>query len=104
MSDAKATTDHAKIRSWVEERGGRPAAVKGTGGGSDPGVLRIDFPGYTGDESLKPITWEEFFEKFEKEKLAFLYQEETKEGNESRFSKLTNRDEAKKTMRAKTMH
>lgn len=102
MSDAKATTDHEKIRSWVEERGGRPAAVKGTGSGDDPGVLRIDFPGYTGDESLKQITWEQFFNKFEKERLAFLYQEETKEGEESRFSKLTNRDEAKKTMRAST--
>jgi hypothetical protein len=102
MADAKVTTDHEKIRSWVEERGGRPAAVKGTGNGDDPGVLRIDFPGYTGDESLTQITWEQFFDKFEKEKLAFLYQEETKEGGESRFSKLTNREEAKKTMKAKS--
>lgn len=101
MSEAKATTDHQKIRSWVEERGGRPAAVKGTGSGDDPGVLRIDFPGYTGEESLKPISWEQFFEKFERESLAFLYQEETAEGDDSRFSKLTNRDEAKKTMRAR---
>ena len=102
MSDAKVTTDHEKIKSWVEERGGRPAAVKGTGSGDDPGVLRIDFPGYTGDESLMQITWEQFFDKFEKERLAFLYQEETKEGGESRFSKLTNREEAKKTMKAKS--
>lgn len=101
MSDAKVTTDHEKIRSWAEERGGTPAAVKGTGSGDDPGVLRIDFPGYTGQESLKPITWEQFFEKFEKEHLAFLYQEETKDGDESRFSKLTNRDEARKTMGAR---
>jgi len=101
MSEAKATTDHEKIRTWVEERGGTPAAVKGTGGGDDPGVLRIDFPGYTGDESLKPISWEQFFDKFERERLAFLYQEETAEGVESRFSKLTNSDEAKQTMRAR---
>ena len=104
MSEAKSTTDHAKIRSWVEERGGRPAAVKGTGSGDDPGILRIDFPGYTGEESLRPISWEEFFNKFEKERLAFLYQEETKEGDDSRFSKLTNREEAQKAMRAKTRH
>ena len=101
MSDAKVTTDHERIRRWAEERGGTPAAVKGTGSGDDPGVLRIDFPGYTGQESLKPITWEQFFEKFEKENLAFLFQEETKDGDESRFSKLTNRDEAKKTMGAR---
>ena len=95
MSEAKQTTDHEKIRSWVEERGGKPAAVKGTGSADDPGVLRIDFPGYTGEESLRQITWEQFFDKFEKEKLAFLYQEETKDGSDSRFSKLTNRENAR---------
>ena len=102
MSEAKATTDHEKIRSWVEERGGKPAAVKGTGSGDDPGILRIDFPGYTGDESLRQISWEQFFEKFEKERLAFLFQEETKEGNDSRFSKLTNREDPEKVKRART--
>lgn len=102
MTQTKQTTDHQKIRSWAEERGGKPAAVKGTGGGDDPGILRIDFPGYTGEDTLREISWEQFFEKFEKEQLAFLYQEETKEGNESRFSKLTNREEAQQTKRAKT--
>ena len=100
MSDAKQTTDHDKIRKWVEERGGKPAAVRGTGSGDDPGVLRIDFPGYTGEESLRQITWEEFFDKFEKERLAFLYQEETKDGDESRFSKLTNREQSRKAKEA----
>jgi hypothetical protein len=95
MSDAKSTTDHLKIRQWVEERGGRPAAVKGTGKGDDPGVLRIDFPGYSGEESLVEISWEQFFEKFERERLAFLYEEETKAGDESRFSKFTDRQKTK---------
>jgi len=97
MSEAKITTDHERIKRWVEERGGKPSAVKETGGKSDPGVLRIDYPGftgegYTGEESLREISWEEFFNKFEKQKLAFLYQEETESGAESRFSKLINRD------------
>ncbi len=102
MSEAKATTDHEKIKRWVEERGGKPAAVKGTGSGNDPGILRIDFPGYIGDESLRQISWEQFFEKFENERLAFLFQEETKEGNDSRFSKLTNREDPEKVKRART--
>jgi len=76
MLEAKATTDHQKIKRWVEGRGGKPAAVKGTSSGDDPGVLRIDFPGYTGEESLREISWEQFFDKFEKEHLAFLYQDE----------------------------
>lgn len=44
--ESKTTTDHKKIKAWVEERGGFPATVKGTGGKDDAGVLRIDFPGY----------------------------------------------------------
>lgn len=92
MADAKVTTDHEVIRKWAEDRGGKPAAVKGTGKGDDPGVLRIDFPGYTGEESLQQITWEQFFDKFEKEHIAFLYQEETEDNNTSRFSKLINRN------------
>src|SRR6476619_2510542 len=91
MSEAKQTTDHEKIRSWVERRGGSPAAVEGTGSGDDPGILRIDFPDYAGEDSLRLITWEQFFDKFEKEGLAFLYQEETKDRSESRFSRITNR-------------
>ena len=90
MADAKSTTDHKLIRKWAEDLGGKPAAVKGTGKGDDPGILRIDFPGYTGEETLEEITWEQFFAKFEKEKLAFLYQEETQEGDVSRFSKMIN--------------
>ncbi|MGH9970627.1 MAG: hypothetical protein ACREBG_22950 [Pyrinomonadaceae bacterium] len=58
-------------------------------------MLRIDYPGYSGEETLEPITWEEFFEAFEKNKLAFLYQEETKGGKQSRFSRLIDRDTAK---------
>lgn len=88
--ESRTTTDHDEIRRWVEERGGRPAAVKSTSGG-DAGLLRIDFPGYRGEDSLEEISWEEFFEKFEQNNLAFLYQDETSGGQESRFSKLVSR-------------
>jgi hypothetical protein len=73
----------------VEERGGHPATVRKTENkGHEPGILRIDYPGYSGKESLQEISWEDFFDKFEKEKLAFLYQDETAGGDCSRFSKL----------------
>jgi len=88
---SKTTTDHQKIRRWTETRGGHPATVKRTASGGDPGVLRIDFPGYSGQESLEEISWKEFFDKFEENSLAFLYQEETKEGQPSRFCKLVSR-------------
>jgi len=89
--ESKTTTDHETIRRWVEERGGRPATVKGTEERDEAGVLRIDFPGYGDDEKLQPISWEEFFQKFEEKQLAFLYQEETSEGKESRFFKFVRR-------------
>lgn len=90
-SQAGATTDHTVIQQWVEARGGNPATVKGTEHGDHVGVLRIDFPGYSGAGTLEEISWDEFFEKFEEAKLAFLCQEETKGGKESRFYRLASR-------------
>ena len=89
---SQTTTDHGEIRRWVDERGGHPARVKGTNKGKTAGVLRIDYPGYSGKDSLEEISWEEFFDGFEKNELAFLYQEETKDGELSRFSKLVDRN------------
>lgn len=92
MSDSQTTTDHDAIRSWVEQRGGVPATVEPTRDGDDVGVLRIDFPDSDGDDSeLTTIAWEEFFAKFEDEKLAFLHQSETKDGSTSRFNKFVSR-------------
>ncbi|HEY6139855.1 MAG TPA: hypothetical protein VI670_19020 [Thermoanaerobaculia bacterium] len=89
MASAKAITDHDEIRRWVEQRGGYPARVRGTGRGSDPGVLRIDYPGYSGEETLERIDWDEFFEWFDRDKLAMLAQ-----GGKSRFSKFVKRGRA----------
>ena len=90
---SKTTTDHDEIRQWAEERGGKPACVKGTGGGGDTGLLRLDFPGYSGAESLQEISWDEFFEKFDDQNLALLYQDETAAGQQSNFNKLISRDD-----------
>ncbi|HEX7082349.1 MAG TPA: hypothetical protein VF329_15175 [Gammaproteobacteria bacterium] len=93
MSESKQTTDHDEIRKWVEERGGRPAHVKGTGDEGDAGLLRITFPGYDDedDEDIEPIEWEDFFRKFDEKKLSFLYQERTSGGELSTFNKFTRR-------------
>lgn len=86
------TTEHETIRKWAEERNGKPASVVGTGDKDDAGLLRIDFPGRRGKGSLKEISWEEFFEKFEEKNLAFLFQDKTAGGKTSRFSKIISRD------------
>ena len=93
-AESKTTTNHEEIRRWVEERGGHPARVKNTESKNSPGLLRIDYPGYSGSDSLEAISWDEFFTGFDENNLAFLYQEQTKDGGKSRFSKLIDRSSA----------
>ncbi|HWO93189.1 MAG TPA: hypothetical protein VNL92_00315 [Dehalococcoidia bacterium] len=96
-SSSKTTTDHEVIRAWVEQRKGHPATVTGTGSSEDAGMLRIDFDEPREDERderLEPISWEQFFEKFEEKKLAFLYQDKLSSGKESRFFKFVSREGA----------
>jgi hypothetical protein len=93
MSSSKTTTDLKKIKKWAEEREGKPSKVKGTEANKGGGVLRINFPGYSGEDTLEEISWEEWYQVFEDRGLEFLYQEETSGGKESRFFKLVNKQE-----------
>jgi hypothetical protein len=91
-SQTQTTVDHDEIRRWVEEHGGRPARVRGTGNG-DAGVLRIDFPGGAGEEALEPISWDEWFRTFDEQRLALVYQERKADGEDSTFAKLVRRED-----------
>jgi hypothetical protein len=93
------TTDHEEIRRWAQERNAKPACVKGTGGKGDAGLLRLDFPGYSGGDSLEHISWDEFFEKFDEQNLALLYQDQTSGGEKSNFNKLVSRETAEENDR-----
>jgi hypothetical protein len=90
MSQATATTDHDTIRRWAESRHGHPAVVKRTQRKGGGGLLRIDFD--PPEESLEEVSWDEFFETFDKNGLAFLYQDETSSGRKSRFNKFVDRN------------
>jgi len=100
-SSSKTTTDHNEIRKWAEACGGLPVTVRGTGDGDEPGVLRIDFPGGTGSDRFEEISWDEWFEKFDENNLAFLYQDHKADGEESTFFKLISRETAKEKERGK---
>ena len=91
-SSSRILTDHEEIKRWAEERGAKPAAVESTGGGADPGIIRLDFPGYSGSGSLEEIEWDEWFEKFDDNNLALIVQEQTANGQKSNFNKLVSRD------------
>jgi hypothetical protein len=88
----RVLTDREEIRQWAEERGARPARVKGTGGDGDVGIIRLDFPGYTGEDSLEPISWDDWFRKFDESNLALIVQDVTASGERSNFNKLVSRE------------
>lgn len=90
---SNTTTDHDFIRQWAEQRGAKPACVKGTGRKGDTGMIRLDFPGYSGGDSLQPIKWDEWFDRFDANHLALVYQDKTASGQTSNFNKLVRREE-----------
>ena len=70
------TINHEEIRGWIEARNGKPAQFKGTAGGEDenaPGILAVLFPDDRTETSLETLSWEQFFEKFERGSLVFEY-------------------------------
>lgn len=85
---SEVTTDHDTIRKWAESKGGKPAAVDRTHKGGDVGIIRIMFPDNPQSEhdSLVEISWEEFFNEFDKRELALIYEKD------SLFSKIVGRD------------
>lgn len=94
---SKTTTNHDEIRRWVEKNGGYPARVKATGRGkNDPGILRVDYPGFSGQDTLVKMDWDQWFEAFDDNGLAFVYQPST------RFSKLVARSGSRSSTPAKT--
>lgn len=99
MSGTNVTWDHDEIRQWAEERGAHPARVRGTGRRGDVGMIRLDFPGFSGARSLEPIEWDEWFESFDENNLALVYRDTTAAGARSNFNKLVGRENVEADMR-----
>jgi ferritin-like metal-binding protein YciE len=91
---AEPLTDHERIRRWADERSAHPACVRGTGGKGGIGMIRLDFPGYSGADSLDPISWDQWFQAFDENGLALSVQEKTTHGQRSNFNKLVSRETA----------
>ena len=85
------TTDHEVIRQWAQSRKAVPATVPGTEHGDHLGVLRFDFPGYSGD-TLTEVSWEQWLDTFDKRRLNFIYQEKLSSGKPSNFFQLESPD------------
>jgi len=67
--------------------------IKGTEKGKEGrGVLRTDFAGFKGGDTLEEVSWDEWYKVFKSRNFEFLYQDKTADGRESRFFKLINKD------------
>jgi hypothetical protein len=93
-SKERVLTDHEEILQWAEERGAKPGRVRGTGGNGDVGIIRLMFPNYSESEedSLEEISWDDWFNEFDKRNLALIVQEETASGTKSNFNKIVSRE------------
>jgi len=78
--------------------------VKGTGQKGGIGMIRLDFPGYTGAESLQPIEWDEWFQSFDENGLALIVQEKTAHGQRSNFNKLIKRESKEQRPKTRAAH
>lgn len=97
MALSKNTKDHETIRRWAEARDAVPSEVAATERDGEPGLLRFQFPNARNrnDGALKEISWDEFFDKFDRSDLTLVYQEKTAAGRKSNFNKLVHRDDLK---------
>jgi hypothetical protein len=91
-NSSRVLTDHDEIRRWAEERDASPSAVQRTHTDDSVGIIRLDFPGYSGENSLEEIEWDEWFDKFDDNNLALIVQDQTAGGERSNFNKIVSRD------------
>jgi hypothetical protein len=49
-------------------------------------------PGYTGEDSVQSISWDQWFRVFDKRKLALIVEDRTADGKQSNFNKLVRRE------------
>jgi len=89
------TTDNDEIRTWIEDHGGVPVFRKGVieNGEESPEMLHVCFGQVSPD--MEEMDWNEFFERFENENLALVYDDtESAVGGTPDFE-LTDRDFAR---------
>jgi hypothetical protein len=79
---SKIIIDHDEIRTWIEEGNGQPARM------NESELLAVYFG--RPEDDIVPLEWEEFFEIFDRNNLAFMY-EERSAGDTSSFFEFIDR-------------
>ena len=77
------TSDHSKIRNWATSNRAVPAEVLPHIVDGEPATLRLMLAEQIAcDASIRPISWEEFFLKFDSLGLTFVYDDDVTGYNE----------------------
>jgi hypothetical protein len=84
MEEHKVTTKHEEIKSWAEKHKAVPELIDDIDSTGDIIGIRLEFPGHKDDFIMdetkhRKVTWEDWFERFEEMKLAFVYEENKKD-------------------------
>ncbi|MFC6906640.1 hypothetical protein ACFQGH_15700 [Halalkalicoccus tibetensis] len=90
--ETRMTTDHGTIRNWIESNDLAVARTAETARNRSGG-LTVVTEGRT-DDSIKEVSWDEFFETFEDEGLAFVYRTETMGPEEQLYYEFVPREDA----------
>jgi hypothetical protein len=85
FAQGKVTLDCKFIQHWADARGGRPAFIRQLTPSGAEMTLSIVFPDSDCGQIVRNLSWEEFFEHFDRLKLAFIYQEGDEGQELSRF-------------------
>ncbi|WP_440006977.1 hypothetical protein [Halomicrococcus sp. SG-WS-1] len=87
--ESKITTDRETIRNWADERNLEP--VRRTTAGTEEPSVRLVHDAETGRSGHEEVSWDEFFDRFEDEQLAFMYQEFDSVDDEVEFAEVIDR-------------
>jgi hypothetical protein len=80
-AETVATRDRDVIRRWALKRGAEPATGEGVVSVNDGGApVRFNFPG---SSRYRPLSWEEWFERFEADHFTFVYEDSAEDGSMS---------------------
>lgn len=92
MATSVTTTSLEDIKKWAIAKNGKPVRVKDSRFGLAVGVISIYFPGFYNENNLVEISWEEWYDIFNLQKLEFLYRDHVIAGQKIAFFQLVNRN------------
>ncbi len=92
MSSFVTTTSIEDIKKWTVARNGKPVRVEDSRFGLAISSISIYFPGFSDTKNLVEISWQEWSDIFEHQKLEFLCSEPVVSGTHIGFFQFVHRN------------